>query len=144
MARTGRTTKLTAQVHESIVRAVTAGVSLVQAAALVGIGQSTVLEWLVRGEGRFVRGAQPHYTAFAEAIARARALDEARRIARLEQAGRGGTVVHEKTTTFADGRVVVEKQFSPPDWRCDAWVLEHAYPGFAQDTCREVPQARQL
>jgi len=63
-----------------------------------------------------------------DAVTRARAIDESRRVARLEQAGRGGAVVHEKTTTFADGRVITERTYAPPDWRCDAWYLEHAYP----------------
>ena len=128
MARTGRTTKLTPQVHENIVRAVTAGVPVVQAAQLVGIGQSTVLQWLQRGEGRAKRSAEARYVEFVEAITRARAFDEARRLARLEQAGRGGAVVHEKTTQYADGRVITERTYAPPDWRCDAWYLEHAYP----------------
>jgi len=127
MARTGRTTKLTPQVHENIVRAVTAGVPVVQAAQLVGIGQSTVLQWLQRGEGRAKRSAEARYVEFVEAITRARAFDEARRLARLEQAGRGGAVIHEKTTTFADGRQVVERTYAPPDWRSDAWYLERAY-----------------
>jgi len=126
--RIGRTTKLTPQVHEAIVRAVTAGVPVVQAAQLVGIGQSTVLQWLQRGEGRAKRSAEARYVEFVEAITRARAFDEARRLARLEQAGRGGAVVHEKTTQYADGRVITERTYAPPEWRCDAWYLEHAYP----------------
>src|SRR5262249_5917449 len=93
----------------------------------VGVGQSTVLQWLQRGEGRSPRGVQTAYVEFVEAITRAKAVDEARRIARLEQAGRGGAVVHEKTTTFADGRVVVERTYAPPDWKADAFVLERRY-----------------
>jgi hypothetical protein len=123
-----RPTRLTPQVHEAIVRAVTAGVPLAQAAALVGVGRSTVLEWIQCGEGRLPRGGQARYTAFSDAITGARAVDEARRIARLEAAGRGGLVLHEKTTTYPDGRTITEKQFAPPDWKSDAWFLEHAYP----------------
>ena len=89
MPRTGRTTKLTPQVQESIVRAVTAGVPVVQAAQLAGIDKATVLEWIARGEGRHQRPARALYADFADAIARARVIDEARRLARLEQAGRG-------------------------------------------------------
>jgi hypothetical protein len=126
--RIGRVSKLTPQVHASIVRAVTVGVPLGQAAQLAGIDHATALEWVARGEGRHSRATRPIYAEFAEAIARAKATDEARRLARLELAGRGGAVLHEKTTTFADGRVVVEKQFAPPDWRCDAFVLERRYP----------------
>jgi len=126
--RTGRATKLTPQIQESIVRAVTAGVPVVQAAQLAGIDKATVLEWIARGEGRHQRPARALYADFADAIARARVIDEARRLARLEQAGRGGAVVHEKVTTFADGRQVVERTYAPPEWRCDTWYLEHAFP----------------
>jgi hypothetical protein len=128
MPRTGRATKLTPHVQESIVRAVTAGVPLVQAAQLVGIGQSTVLQWLQRGAGRCRRSSQAHYVAFVEAITRAKAIDEARRLARLEQAGRGGAVIHEKITQYGDGRIVTERTYAPPEWRCDTWYLEHAFP----------------
>jgi len=128
MPRTGRTTKLTPQVQESIVRAVTAGVPVVQAAQLAGIDKATVLEWIARGEGRHQRPARALYADFADAIARARVIDEARRLARLEQAGRGGTVIRETTTTYSDGRQVIERTYAPPEWRCDAWYLEHAYP----------------
>ena len=128
MPRTGRTTKLTPQVQESIVRAVTAGVPVVQAAQLAGIDKATVLEWIARGEGRHQRPARALYADFADAIARARVIDEGRRLARLEQASRGGAVVHEKVTTFADGRQVVERHYSPPDWRADAFYLQHAFP----------------
>jgi hypothetical protein len=71
MPRTGRTTKLTPQVSESIVRAVAAGVPVVQAAHLVGIEKGTVLEWIARGEGRDGRPSRPLYADFASAIARA-------------------------------------------------------------------------
>jgi hypothetical protein len=116
-------TKLTPQVSASIVRAVAAGVPVVAAAALVGIAKSTVLQWLQRGAGCSTRRSQPIYVAFVDAIARAQAIDEARRIARLDQAGRGGQVLHEKVTTYADGRQVVERHYAPPEWRADAFYL---------------------
>ena len=125
--RIGRTTKLTPQVHEAIVRAVTAGVPVVQAAQLVGIGQSTVLQWLQRGEGRAKRSAEARYVEFVEAITRARAFDEARRLARLELAGRGGAILSERTITHPDGRVEREVKHAPPDWRTDEFYLERAY-----------------
>jgi hypothetical protein len=128
MPRTGRVSKLTPQVQTAIVQAVTAGVPLRTAAPLAGVSHDTVLEWLARGEGRSARPTTPLYAHFAQTITRAKAIDEARRLARLEQAGRGGAVVHEKITTFADGRQVVERTYAPPEWRCDTWYLEHAFP----------------
>jgi hypothetical protein len=103
--------------------------SLNQAAALVGLDPTTQRQWIERGEGRHpTRPPMARYVAFVAAIARAKALDEARRILRLEQAGQGGTVVHERTTQFADGRQVTERSFTPPDWRADAFILERRYP----------------
>ena len=125
--RTGRATKLTPQIQESIVRAVTAGVPVVQAAQLAGIGKSTVLQWLQRGAGGSDRRSQPIYVAFVDAITRARALDEARRLARLELAGRGGAILSERTITHPDGRVEREVKHAPPDWRTDEFYLERAY-----------------
>jgi hypothetical protein len=128
MPRTGRQPKLTPTVHTAITQAVTVGVPLVEAAVLAGIDKATVLEWMARGEGRHQRPSRPIYADFADAITRARAIDESRRIARLEQAGRGGAMVQEKTVTFPDGRHVTERTYTPPDWRADAFVLERRYP----------------
>jgi transposase-like protein len=127
MRRTGRQPTLTPAAQEAIVQAVTVGLSVVEAAALAGIAKSTVLQWLQRGEGRSRRGTQARYVDFVDAITRARAVDEARRTARINQAAQGGAVVHEKTTTFADGRTVVERTLAPPEWRADAFVLERRY-----------------
>src|SRR5690349_24820225 len=109
MPRTGRPPKLTPTVHTAIVQAITVGVPLVEAAALAGIAKSTVWQWLQRGEGRTRRGAQARYVDFVDAVTRARAIDEARRIARLEQAGRGGAVVSERMTRYPDGREIIER-----------------------------------
>jgi hypothetical protein len=122
-----RPTKLTPVLQTAIVQAVTAGLHVIEAAALAGIAKSTVLQWLQRGEGRSRRGTQARYVDFVDALSRARAQDEARRIARIDQAGRGGTVVHERISTRPDGTVITERQYSQPDWRSDAWHLERRY-----------------
>jgi hypothetical protein len=127
MPRTGRTTKLTAQIQEAIVRAVTAGAPLVTAAELAGIDKGTVLEWMRRGEERDDRPLKPLYANFANAVTHARASDETRRVARIDAAGRGGAVIYEKVTTYPDGRTVTERHVAPPDWRADAFHLERAY-----------------
>jgi hypothetical protein len=128
MPRTGRVTKLTPVIQQAIVNAVTAGAPLVQAAELAGIDKSTVLEWMRRGEERDpVRPTTNAYANFANAITHAKASDEVRRIARIDAAARGGAVIHEKTTTYPDGRTVTERQVQPPDWRADSFHLERRY-----------------
>jgi hypothetical protein len=127
MAQTGRVTKLTPAIQEAIVRAVTAGAPLVQAAELANIDKATVLEWIRRGEDRAARPTSPLYAAFAAAVTHAKASDEIRRIARIDAAARGGAVVHEETTTYPDGRQVTKRHYAPPDWRADAFHLEAAY-----------------
>ena len=124
-----RKTKLTPALQTAIANAVQVGVPLPQAAVIAGVGVATVQEWLARGLGTDpTRPQTPLYASFAEAITRARAVDELRRLARLEQAGRGGAVVAEKVTTFADGRSVTERTYAPPDWRADAFYLERSRP----------------
>jgi hypothetical protein len=144
-----RKSSLTPALERAIVTAIVGGVPYYQACALVGIPTSTASEWLERGEGRHPqRPTTPTLAAFAEAIARAKAQDEARRLLRINQAGQGGQVLAEKTTTYADGRVVVERQYAPPDWRSDAWHLEHAYPArygrrLQADLTLQIQQAAQ-
>jgi hypothetical protein len=127
MANNGRATKLTPAIQDAIVRAVTAGAPLVQAAELAGVDKETVMEWVRRGEGRDDRPSTPAYASFAQAITHAKASDEIRRIARIDAAARGGAVIHEETTTFPDGRQVTKRHYAPPDWRADAFHLEAAY-----------------
>jgi hypothetical protein len=131
MAR-GQRTKLTPAVQTAICDAVAAGIPYVQAALHVGIRQSTALQWLQRGEGTHVRPARKVFVEFVEAVARAKAQDMARRVARINQAGQGGAVLFEKVieTVDKDGRVtkrVIAQRKAPPDWRADAWHLERAY-----------------
>jgi hypothetical protein len=124
----GRPTKLTPQAQDMICRAVTLGVPVVSAALVAGISKGAVLQWLQRGEGRHARPATQVYVNFVDAIEKARAQDEARRVARLEQAARGGQVVYEKSTTYPDGRVTREVRLTEPQWTADAWFLERSRP----------------
>jgi hypothetical protein len=105
------------------------------AALLAGISGTAAKEWLQRGEGTHpTRKPTQAFAAFAAAIARARAQDEARRVARINQAGQGGTVLSSKTVESVDpatGKVtkrVIEEHRAPPDWRADAFHLERSRP----------------
>jgi hypothetical protein len=123
---------LTPELQQSIANAVPVGVPYVKAAVMAGVSASTALEWLQRGEGTHKRRKTPLYAEFAEAIKKAQAEDQARRVARIEQAARGGQVLAEKTTTTVkpDGTTVTvrELKYSGPNWVADAWHLERTDP----------------
>jgi hypothetical protein len=148
--RLGRPTKLTASVRAEIVKYASAGIPFDSACRLAGINPSTGHDWLTWGRAALVlrRGETVDVTTlpnrklprnaglfadFAEGVERARAQDEATRIARMGQAAIGGHVVYRKTheTRYPDGRVMVttEEKLAAPDWRPDAWHLERSNPG---------------
>lgn len=125
----GRPTKLTPALARTIADAVRQGVPLTVAGESVKVAASTLLEWLARGEDRVAeRPATDLYADFAESIKKARADDQARRLARLEQAATGGAVLHRKTITKPDGTVVIEEKYTEPQWTADAWHLERSDP----------------
>lgn len=124
-----RPTTLTPAIAQAVVTAVKAGATVVTAAQYAGIAKATVLAWLQRGEGTHrSRGQTKLYVDFVDAIRKAQAEDEIRRLARIEQAGRGGAVLSEKTLTYRDGRVLVERHYAQPAWQADAWYLERTRP----------------
>jgi hypothetical protein len=45
---------------------------------------------------------------------------ERERLAQIAQAAQGGIVVYEQTTTYPNGRVEVERRFTPPVWQATA------------------------
>lgn len=139
----GRPTLLTPEIRDAIARAVSLGISFTAACELADVDHSTGSDWLARGEGRKEdRPALPEFVAFATAIRKAQAQDEARRVARIEQAGRGGAVVYERTyqkpdrvVRKQDGSMIEEKgerttevRYSEPQWTADMTHLERRYP----------------
>ena len=128
----GRKLKLTPEVQQMICQALLVGVPLRQAAVLSGVSVNTVNEWLRRGDGRDGRQASQVFATFATAIKKAQAEDQARRVARIEQAAQGGQVLVEKTATTVkpDGSTVTvrEVKYSAPLWVADAWHLERTDP----------------
>jgi len=71
--------------------------------------------------------------AFLDAVEKARAEDEPRRIARITRAAQGGALVYERTEERVNEKTgavtrVIEKRFAPPQWTADAWMLERRDP----------------
>jgi hypothetical protein len=126
--------KLTPAIQAAICKAVAAGVRVSEASRLAGVSPVTVRQWVARGEGRSAgRRTIKIYADFAAAINRAKAQDEARRVARIDQAGRGDLVLRRTITETVDkdGKVtkrVIEEHRTAPDWRADAWHLERSRP----------------
>ena len=125
----GRPTKLTPALQTAIVQAVSLGVPVATAGNYAGVSKACLLEWLQRGQGTHpTRPPTRAYADFVDAIEKARAQDEVRRVARLEKAALGGEITYEKTTTYPDGRVLREVRLSEAQWTADAWFLERSYP----------------
>jgi hypothetical protein len=124
-----RQTLLTPALHQALVQAVTGGMTLERAAALVDLNPYVVREWVARGENRHhSRPSNQVYATFASDIKKALAMDEARRLLRINQAGQGGAILSERTVTHPDGRVEREVKHAAPQWQADAWHLERRYP----------------
>jgi hypothetical protein len=124
----GRRPRLTPTLQQAIVTAITGGVPFETACRMAGVNPKMACEWRARGEGTDPdRPKTALYADFADAIARARAQDEARRILRINQAGQGGAVIYEKVTTYPDGRQVREVRHAEPNWQADAFHLSRSY-----------------
>jgi transposase len=98
--RSGRPTKLTAELQAKVCDAIRAGNYLETAAAFAGIRKATFHNWLRRG----ARQTQGIYHAFSEAVEKALADSEARDVALIAKAA-------------ADGQ-----------WQAAAWRLERKFP----------------
>lgn len=98
MAR-GRPTKLTREVEDQLVRAISAGAYIETAAAFVGISKVSFYDWMRRG----ARAKSGRYKAFSERIKKAMAESEMRSIMAIQRAG-------------------------DINWQAHAWYLERKYP----------------
>jgi transposase-like protein len=117
MAKAGRPTVLTQEVHDAIVRALHVGAYIETAAAAAGIHKSTLYDWLKRGarekrraekgngkgNGHRIRKAEAAYVAFSDAVKKAMAESELVDIATIAKA-------------------------SKRTWQAAAWRLERKYP----------------
>lgn len=106
----GRPSVLTDEVQERIVAIVKGGSLIETAAAVAGVGRSTVYEWISRGES----GEEP-YAVFAAAVAQAKAEGMARNVTLVARAG-------------------------AKDWRAAAWLLARQDPDvYGQPAAVRVP-----
>lgn len=96
----GQPTKLTQAVQETILEALRSGHYQKVAAAMAGVSEEALMEWVRRGEGRSDRSSAPLYVQFAKEYRRA--------IAESEQQ-------------------LLKKIVIDPDWRSAAWLLERRF-----------------
>jgi hypothetical protein len=96
----GRKPKLTPELQQKLVSAIAAGNYIETACALVGIGTTTFYRWLELGSGP---NARSPYREFREAVKKAEAAAEAKRIQIITEAAK-------------------------EDWKAAAWYLERRYP----------------
>ncbi len=135
------TTKLTAEVQETIVTSIRQGNYLETAAALAGIHRDTLYSWIRKGvtspEGN-------RYRNFSDMLTRAMAQSEADAIEAIRQAGEEHETIKTRTTSkplFQDGKPVldddgnqlyitetIEESTVEHDWRALAWLLERRFP----------------
>ena len=99
-SKSGRPTKLTPIMQQKLIDELCAGNYRDTAAKLAGIHRHTFRNWIKRGEAA-KRGI---FFDFVDAIKKAEAEGEARRVARINRAGEDG------------------------NWQADAWFLERKYP----------------
>jgi transposase len=84
----GRRTKLTQEVQDRIVYAITSGNYIETAAAYAGISKNTLYRWLEQGEDP---NADAVYRDFRDAVEIARAQAEVRNVALIQKAANDGT-----------------------------------------------------
>lgn len=99
----GRPTKLTPERHDGIVRALKVGTYLCTAAALVGISESTLRDWLRRGARDADEGRATPYAALLADVEVAQAESEVTDLALITKA-------------------------AAADWKAAAWKLSRLYP----------------
>lgn len=99
--KAGRPSKLTAEVQDKIVRAISTGNWLETACAYAGVDSSTVRRWIAKGEAE---DAEEPFRTFCTTIKQAKAEAEIRAVALIQKAAQDGT------------------------WQASAWYLERSFP----------------
>lgn len=110
-------------IHEQIVRAIRSGAPFAHAAAMAGIGERTLYDWLARGERALlaadsslpVEATEEPFARFRSDVDIARAQARVAAVATITRA-----IVGEKAE---DGTWITF-----PDWKAAAWYLERSAP----------------
>ena len=103
MASRGRRSKLTPLVQEILVRAVRAGKTYRLACRAANIDESTLRQWIARGEGRHKRRAAPEYVALV-------------------------AVMKKAESDRAEEALETIRAAAKEHWQAAAWFLERRYP----------------
>lgn len=115
--------KLTAELIGIIVKAVSSGMYVTRACALAGIAETTYYEWIRRGKDE----SGTIYEQLAQALQKAEADDQARRLSRMEAAAEGGAVINRTIITKPDGEEIITEKLAAPAWQADGWGMERRY-----------------
>lgn len=99
------------EIFEGICKVVATGASYKTAAASVGVGESSLYQWLRLAKEE---GTDPIYAAFANALMRARGRGEAALVGMVHRAARGEPIRND------NGDVV---GYTAGDWRAAQWLL---------------------
>jgi len=131
----GRPSKFDPDKGQKVIRLLTIGATLHEAARTVGVHYETVLNWRKKGASQ-KRG---QFREFFEGVERALEAAKVNSMAAIEQAIRGARGTRVKKDK--DGNVVEEEEFwlLPPQWTAAAWRLERLDP---QRWGRQVPLAQ--
>ena len=127
---TGRPTLCTPELTDHICSLLTAGTTLRTAATAAGIGQSTLFNWLNRGQSD--HPDHRPYREFLERVTQARARGSADMARNIYEAGlpREKPMLNPVTgnqATAPDGEPLYE--IDSWDWKAHAWILERSYHG---------------
>lgn len=139
-------------VRESILRAISHGATVENAAQAAGISPSTYHAWIARGrqaaQTREETGDLPDterpFLEFLEAATRAHARGEVFNAALLRKIAEGGYIVKTRTKRYRDpgtGQLIEETEddYAPPDLRAVQFYLERRHPaGWGKATQVEV------
>lgn len=154
---------MTAEVIKTIANKIQEGASFETACALAGVSRASGQAWLAParrlvertgGDSGPTASVQDHgwpsipkrlFLDFLDAVEKARAEDEHRRIGQINEAARGGAVLYERIVEriLKDGTrlVTTERRYQRPDWYADSWMLERRDPGRWGRRAQAVPTA---
>jgi len=115
--------KLTPEVQATICDWISKGNYISKACEAAGISKQTFYNWIMRAD----KGEQP-FVDMLDSFKKAEAQASVERIARIQEAAKGGIPIRRKTITRKDGSIEVEESYAAPQWQADAWTSERKEP----------------